>query len=115
MLACASSDGSVSILFWTGNLNVMIQIRKNPQRFVFFQGMERGKRKKLVQLTRLVEIKIYFVNSRFVNDSLVQVGCNAVSWCPSLAPGSLVDPNKQPQVPKRLVTGGCDNLVKIWK
>lgn len=30
------------------------------------------------------------------------VGCNAVSWAPALQN-------------KRFVTGGCDNLVKIWK
>lgn len=30
------------------------------------------------------------------------VGCNAVSWAPALQN-------------RRFVTGGCDNLVKIWK
>lgn len=48
-----------------------------------------------------------------------QVGCNAVSWCPSpsaqylasLATGAA--PKQLTE--KRLVTGGCDNLAKVWK
>jgi len=42
-------------------------------------------------------------------------GCNAVSWCPSITAGSLIGAYKQSIVQKRLVSGGCDNLVKIWK
>jgi hypothetical protein len=43
------------------------------------------------------------------------MGCNAVSWAPALVPGSLV--STQQNVTgnvKKLATGGCDNLVKIW-
>jgi len=43
------------------------------------------------------------------------IGCNSVSWCPSLTAGAAVDPSRQSNVSKRLVTGGCDTLVKIWK
>lgn len=45
------------------------------------------------------------------------IGCNAVSWAPAVHPGSLFDSagQKRSKVEKRLVTGGCDNLVKIWK
>ncbi|KAE8612117.1 hypothetical protein XENTR_v10012730 [Xenopus tropicalis] len=45
------------------------------------------------------------------------IGCNAVSWAPSVVPGSLVDqPSSQkPNYIKRFVSGGCDNLVKIWR
>jgi len=39
-------------------------------------------------------------------------GVNAVSWAPSAAPGSLLTQNKE--ITARLVTGGCDNLVKVW-
>ncbi|KAJ3385542.1 GTPase-activating protein S13 [Entophlyctis sp. JEL0112] len=44
------------------------------------------------------------------------IGVNAVSWAPSVIPGSLVTASS-PQQPtsKRLVSGGCDNLVKIWR
>jgi protein transport protein SEC13 len=50
-----------------------------------------------------------WVQSGFVNDNL---GCNAVSWAPYTALGS--------QLPQgghvlRLVTGSCDNTVRIWK
>jgi protein transport protein SEC13 len=50
-----------------------------------------------------------------------QVGCNAVSWCPAIVPSSTtaVLPTdgsyRPPALIKRFVTGGCDNLVKIWK
>jgi len=37
------------------------------------------------------------------------LGCNAVSW----APASSVGPDGQ--AVKRFVSGGCDNLVKIWR
>jgi protein transport protein SEC13 len=47
------------------------------------------------------------------------IGVNAVSWAPAIQPGSLVEEPgsrkyESPAV-KRLVTGGCDNLAKIWK
>lgn len=52
---------------------------------------------------------------------LSQIGCNAVSWAPALvasvspeAPTEDPAANKTTPV-KRFVTGGCDNLVKIWK
>ncbi|XP_076329061.1 protein SEC13 homolog isoform X2 [Tachypleus tridentatus] len=45
------------------------------------------------------------------------IGCNAVSWAPALALGlPIYQPlDQKPQLMKRFVTGGCDNLVKIWK
>ena len=43
------------------------------------------------------------------------MGCNAVSWAPAIVPGSLVStqPSNQGNV-KKIATGGCDNVVKIW-
>lgn len=44
------------------------------------------------------------------------IGCNAVSWGPAVSPGALLDPSAaQKSTVKRFVSGGCDNLVKIWK
>lgn len=60
------------------------------------------------------------------------VGCNSVSWAPAIIPGSLIDLNsiqnyQESQgsdgiqgrnglpVIKRIVSGGCDNCIKIWK
>ncbi|XP_058467896.1 protein SEC13 homolog [Malaya genurostris] len=45
------------------------------------------------------------------------IGCNTVSWCPATTPDAAFDqkPSKSNIVVKRLVTGGCDNSVKIWK
>jgi protein transport protein SEC13 len=43
------------------------------------------------------------------------MGCNAASWAPAITPGSLI--STQPQASgniKKIATGGCDNLVKIW-
>lgn len=45
------------------------------------------------------------------------MGVNAVSWSPALSPGQLTSaaPAGQPQAPlRRFVTGGSDNLVKLW-
>ena len=44
------------------------------------------------------------------------IGCNAVSWGPSVAPGALIDEPGSHMAnppPKRFVSGGCDNLVKV--
>lgn len=46
------------------------------------------------------------------------LGCNAISWAPAINPGSLVESGSRvpgPTSTKRLVTGGGDNLVKIWR
>lgn len=50
------------------------------------------------------------------------IGCNAVSWSPAVLSRSVLDGSGGSQVGvaqrvyvKRLVSGGCDNLVKIWK
>ncbi|XP_077980980.1 protein SEC13 homolog [Glandiceps talaboti] len=45
------------------------------------------------------------------------IGCNAVSWAPAVVPGSLIEQPAaaKPTTVKRFVSGGCDNLVKIWK
>ena len=52
------------------------------------------------------------------------IGCNAVSWAPAVQPGSLLVPQPSNTVPgqapaavqsvKRFASAGCDNLVKIW-
>ncbi|XP_064399509.1 protein SEC13 homolog [Halichondria panicea] len=44
------------------------------------------------------------------------LGCNAISWAPALNPGSLVEGgSKGSSAVKRLVTGGGDNLVRVWR
>jgi protein transport protein SEC13 len=43
------------------------------------------------------------------------IGCNAVSWAPAQSAGSLVATLRQGnEETRRFVTGGCDNLAKIW-
>ena len=42
------------------------------------------------------------------------MGVNSVSWAPATAPGSLVSATPAPGVQRRFVTGGSDNLVKLW-
>ncbi|MCO5547885.1 hypothetical protein L7F22_001337 [Adiantum nelumboides] len=41
------------------------------------------------------------------------VGVASVSWSPAAAPGSLIGPYYSPV--QKLVSGGCDNTVKVWK
>ncbi|KAL3286988.1 hypothetical protein HHI36_001474 [Cryptolaemus montrouzieri] len=43
------------------------------------------------------------------------IGCNAVCWAPAIYPEPAFDNNSEPNLKKMLVSGGCDNLVKIWK
>lgn len=44
------------------------------------------------------------------------IGCNAVSWAPAIASGSADGSNNRPGAAvQRLVTGGCDTYVKIWR
>jgi protein transport protein SEC13 len=46
---------------------------------------------------------------QFQNDYL---GCNSVSWAPYNAIGSILEDGTPV---RRLVTGGCDNVVRIWR
>ncbi|PKU31971.1 protein hypothetical protein [Limosa lapponica baueri] len=52
-----------------------------------------------------------------ISVSTVYIGCNAVSWAPAVVPGSLIEQpsGQKPNYIKRFASGGCDNLVKIWK
>ncbi|XP_046355207.2 protein SEC13 homolog [Haliotis rufescens] len=43
------------------------------------------------------------------------IGCNAVSWAPATAPNALFEQGARQQAVKRFVSGGCDNLVKLWR
>ncbi len=43
------------------------------------------------------------------------LGANAVSWAPAVAPGGLWMPDRAAPPPKRIVTAGCDHLIKIWR
>ncbi|KAJ1657169.1 GTPase-activating protein S13 [Dispira simplex] len=87
ILACASSDGQVSVLTF------------NPDEGVW-------------------------THETFMAHA---VGCNAVTWSAAVQPGSLLQAaggtglsQNQPagkgvsSIIRRLATGGCDNLVKIW-
>ena len=59
----------------------------------------------------------YAVKSNSGNQYIFfQIGCIAVSWGPAIQPGALLDPSTGQRVNvKRIVSGGCDNLIKIWK
>eukprot|EP00871_Galdieria_phlegrea_P002259 jgi/Galph1/3033/GphlegSOOS_G1680.1 len=42
------------------------------------------------------------------------IGANSVSWAPAVQPGALFSHERSVPPTKRVVTGGCDNLVKVW-
>lgn len=99
ILACASSDGKLSVLTFKG----LFRVRSTPKhttddRAIFF--LDDGQ----------------WVADIFNGHA---IGCNAVSWAPAIHPGSLIHPH-QPGAPappapfKRFASAGCDNLVKIW-
>lgn len=98
ILACASSDGKLSVLTFKSTF---------PSSFF------------LLMLTQLVDDGQW--DADMFNGHAI--GCNAVSWAPAVLPGSLITPQQtqqgQPpstQIPtvKRFASAGCDNLVKIW-
>ncbi|KAJ5231434.1 Protein transport protein sec13 [Penicillium citrinum] len=72
LLACASSDGSVSVL----------EFRDNNWTHQTFHAHG--------------------------------MGVNSISWAPAAFAGSLISSNPGPGQQRRFVTGGSDNLVKIW-
>ena len=47
----------------------------------------------------------------------LQIGCNAVSWAPAIGPNAAFDSTSGARTApvKRFVSGGCDNLVKVWR
>jgi len=100
ILACASSDGKISVLTFKSTLHLLII-------FLIFL------------ITPLVD------DGQWDADIFTghAIGCNAVSWAPAVVPGSLITPQapiapgQTPSSPfsiKRFATAGCDNLVKIW-
>ncbi|KAI8044507.1 protein SEC13 homolog [Drosophila gunungcola] len=78
VLACASSDGSISVLSCNTEYGVW-DAKKIPNAHT--------------------------------------IGVNAISWCPAQAPDPAFDQRvtSRTSAVKRLVSGGCDNLVKIWR
>ncbi|KAH8288406.1 hypothetical protein KR054_002280 [Drosophila jambulina] len=78
VLACASSDGSISVLTCNTDYGVW-DAKKIPNAHT--------------------------------------IGVNAISWCPAQAPDPAFDQRvtSRSTAVKRLVSGGCDNLVKIWR
>ncbi|XP_064486971.1 protein SEC13 homolog isoform X2 [Ornithodoros turicata] len=62
-------------------------------------------------------------NAKKINNAHA-IGCNAVSWAPAITQPFIPESDGSPGTPgiamnpgtvKQFVTGGCDNLVKIWK
>jgi len=49
-------------------------------------------------------------------DAAHKTGCNAVAWAPAFGPSAVVAADAPSPAPvARLVSGGCDGLVKMWK
>src|SRR6266511_850258 len=100
ILACASSDGKVSVLT--------------------FKSMSNRVDASLLLCSNLCADDGQWDADIFTAHA---IGCNAVSWAPAVLPGSLITPQQssapsqasaQPGAIKRFASAGCDNLVKIW-
>lgn len=112
ILVCGSSDGAVSVITGTGALRCMICCCR--LRAANANACPVCCASQCLGDNTWDTKKIANAHS---------IGCNAVSWCPAVAPASVSSqvfseggPSvKQPLPTKRFVTGGCDNLVKIWK
>lgn len=62
----------------------------------------------------IVEYKEDGTTSSSVIDQAHAIGVNSATWAPPISTGSSVDTGDK-QSERRFVSGGCDNLVKIWK
>jgi len=80
ILACCSSDGSITVLTAPA------------------EGAAGG--------AAWAEVKI---------PNAHQIGANAVSWAPAVTPDSLLNPDGAAPAAKRLVSGGCDSAVRVWR
>lgn len=52
--------------------------------------------------------------SGFKVENAHSIGCTGVSWAPATPAGALVGAASVGKPVKRVVSGGCDNLVKVW-
>lgn len=43
------------------------------------------------------------------------IGVNCISWCPAISAELNLDPLNNKDAPKRIVSGGCDNLIKVGR
>lgn len=94
LLACASSDGCVSVLEFKENHHSASS----------------------APLSSSSSSSSPFEHTIFPAHGL---GVNAVSWAPAATPGSIVSSSPSPSGTtttnnRRFVTGGCDNTLKIW-
>lgn len=89
LLACASSDGSVSVLDFKDSNAPAASAQTHGAAW---------------------DHKIFHAHG---------VGCNAVSWAPATLPGTLekasATPGASPPAVRRFVTGGSDTLVCMWE
>lgn len=103
VLACASSDGRVSILEYKQDMWWVILL-------IWFLVSLNDITVNSFVLHCFTRFSLWGRHSKhFQNDSL---GCNAVSWAPANAVGSVTEDGT---LIRRLVTGSCDNTVRIWR
>ena len=97
ILACASSDGKISVLTFKGAVKIFSSCSppKKPNPHTRLEDGQWG-------------ADVFEAHA---------IGCNAVSWAPAARAGSLLAPNtggRRPSPVKRFASAGCDNIVKIW-
>jgi len=102
ILACASSDGKVSVLTFKGisfyrHLVPLVPC-SSPFNNIHFWQLDDG-------------------GMEYVPFEAHQNGATSVSWAPCTVPGSLVQTTggaSNANTLKRIATGGCDHHIKIW-
>lgn len=127
LLASCSYDGRV--LIWSETPNGWKSVKEHcvhgsSVNSVAWAPHEHGLRLACVSSDGKASIVSYKEDSREWEEqewNAHQIGCNAVSWCPSGHTSNLLTALGSAQeelplfTPMRLATGGCDNLVKIWR
>lgn len=114
ILACASSDGSVSILTYTSahtwenkKITNAHSVSSPCWWHVWFKN-------ELCEGNIGINFDLFVINYFFPLFPS-QIGCNAVSWAPAVASGSADGSSRTASSVQRIVTGGCDTYVKIWR
>ena len=65
----------------------------------------------LLTYTRLSQWEVKKINNAHT------AGFKTVSWAPAIMPGSFIDQpsGQKSNYIKKFASGGCDNLIKLWK
>ncbi|TKC33631.1 hypothetical protein EI555_017685, partial [Monodon monoceros] len=111
ILACGSSDGAISLLTYSGLGQWEVKKINSAHTVSHALPVCGG------SSVALPRVPCSLLREWQEQCHCCAIGCNAVSWAPAVVPGSLIDQpsGQKPNYIKKFASGGCDNLIKLWK